>query len=446
MACKEEKVLVTFLDRDDPVELPLVDSCEELWRYAARKILKVKPTVLDIFGLKCNECWLTPSDPVPRAFKKLELRLRFKPPQASRLKRIDLPAFRYYYSQVRYDLNHGRLLKIFTVDINKSNKNGKWYFPFIADKEAAKEAKKKRVQFLSSVVTAVSLNIIVDILSGVRDKDTAMSQFESYLPDEIWVNVAEKQLIGLRELKQTASKVVDKTLSDKAVTVDLVKEKFLRTIETNLSEYFHEIFDVYLRSLESKQAEAVTIKVVPPCKDNEPYLALYKHRHPEQKLCDIEEICNISTNVDDDGVVSMEIARKNGIPLHLAIKNTNDGWSFLTLLTGYYRLCEKWIFCLCPAVIYPSLNKLLDSKTHGPVDNQFVIEKFKASPERQQVGTYLIRRSCDNHFTYFLHYVFISNVSEGGVMDRSMKVIMYICWLVTCSFPRKYKNPMQCTK
>ena len=55
------------------------------------------------------------------------------------------------------------------------------------------------------------------------------------------------------------------------------------------------------------------------------------------------------------------------------------------------------------------MNYLLKSQVHGPVDFQFVRDKFKAEPGRQQVGTYLIRQSCDNHFTYFLHYM-----SESG--------------------------------
>ena len=75
----------------------------------------------------------------------------------------------------------------------------------------------------------------------------------------------------------------------------------------------------------------------------------------------------------------------------------------------FFRLCEKWIYSLCSELEFPNLNYLLKSQVHGPVDFQFVRDKFKAEPGRQQVGTYLIRQSCDNHFTYFLHYM-----SESG--------------------------------
>ena len=53
----------------------------------------------------------------------------------------------------------------------------------------------------------------------------------------------------------------------------------------------------------------------------------------------------------------------------------------------------------------PSLGILLESQVHGPVDSQFVKEKFKASPGRLQPGSYLIRQSCERHFTFILHYV-----------------------------------------
>ena len=100
---------------------------------------------------------------------------------------------------------------------------------------------------------------------------------------------------------------------------------------------------------------------LPPCQENEAYLARVNHQKELGSiLCNIEEICNISTSQEtQNGPVSIEIARKNGIPLHLVIENVKNAWSFLTTLTGYYRLSEKWVFCLCPDVIYPSLNKLL---------------------------------------------------------------------------------------
>ena len=54
---------------------------------------------------------------------------------------------------------------------------------------------------------------------------------------------------------------------------------------------------------------------------------------------------------------------------------------------------------------YPALEALQRANIHGPVDQQFVSAKFKASPGRSQPGTYLIRRDCNDHFKYLLHYI-----------------------------------------
>ena len=51
---------LNFLDRPEIVELPHVESCEELWRLGARKIVGVKPPALEIFGIKSTKSsiWL----------------------------------------------------------------------------------------------------------------------------------------------------------------------------------------------------------------------------------------------------------------------------------------------------------------------------------------------------------------------------------------------------
>ena len=43
-----------------------------------------------------------------------------------------------------------------------------------------------------------------------------------------------------------------------------------------------------------------------------------------------------------------------------------------------HRLCEKWTFPLCGAILYPlSLSFNMASNVHGPVTTEFVEEKFK---------------------------------------------------------------------
>jgi len=64
---------------------------------------------------------------------------------------------------------------------------------------------------------------------------------------------------------------------------------------------------------------------------------------------------------------TVEISRKNGIPIGFKFKMLESANSFVSLLDGYYRLSEKWTFNLCKDLFTPSLVKLRTLKCHGPV-------------------------------------------------------------------------------
>ena len=100
-------------------------------------------------------------------------------------------------------------------DIAKANikdlnaKTPKWYVPLInnsSNDPDAHAARQRRVKLLTTIVQIVSLNIVVDILTGLEDQKTALKNFESYIPKEIWSNNAEK-VIGLSNLKKSTTNV-----------------------------------------------------------------------------------------------------------------------------------------------------------------------------------------------------------------------------------------------
>ena len=110
-----------------------------------------------------------------------------------------------------------------------------------------------------------------------------MKNFDSYIPKEVWASPAEK-VIGLKSLNQSTTKVVERLLNEKNTSVDQRKLEFLITIEANFQEYYREYFSVNLRCLQSKQAENVTLNIVPPfkfklppCNENEAYLGFYTY-------------------------------------------------------------------------------------------------------------------------------------------------------------------------
>lgn len=60
-------------------------------------------------------------------------------------------------------------------------------------------------------------------------------------------------------------------------------------------------------------------------------------------------------------VKNLPIARK------FTIKDKKVMESFISCVSGYYRLMEKWTVNICPSYPSPLLNKLLEMKCHGPV-------------------------------------------------------------------------------
>jgi len=81
-----------------------------------------------------------------------------------------------------------------------------------------------------------------------------------------------------------------------------------------------------------------------------------------ETVCMLEEICFISlidqTSNEPDKPVKISISRRSGIPIFLMFSTRAVMVSFVTAVSGYYRLSEKWTYDLCEACAHPSLQFL----------------------------------------------------------------------------------------
>ena len=347
-------VQIFLYNKKCEVSVPLnAECCEDIWRKLARCELNVKPHALELFGLRQNGLWLAPGSKVPiNDTVPLELRLRFKPPNAERLKNVDYQSFCYFYDQVRYDFDQSRLLKPIAKEILKEidTRKIRWYVPLVPtasnkDKPELNAARDKRKKLLVAIVQVASLNIIIDIHTQKKTKEDVFKDFDAYIPKEVWSSSAEKML-AFNKFRQTAWELVD-TLMARKFSVDQLKIHFLNEIQASFFSYFEETYaKVELRDLASKVVTNVTLKILPPLKlhmppneEKEAHLCAFNHNTQEEiNLCTIEEICNISSTSlgTSEETVNVEIARKNGVPIYLTIKN-RSALSFLTALCGYYR-------------------------------------------------------------------------------------------------------------
>ena len=315
-------------------------------------VTRLKLIFFLITGLKHGNVWLCPSSPVPaitNTKNPIELRIRFKTPFPMRLRKYDERAFNYYYDQIRYDFDSGLVLKNTTKEFIKENnaQNPKWYVPVIPNK--SDDLTKKRKKMLANLVNLISFNIVVDCMNKDKEKKELFKHFDTYVPKESYIDLFE-WLIGsaMGKMKQTSSTLVEKMLKEHLTTLKQRKEQFLDLLEDVFPKYFDEIYqDLEYRTLDYNNAaggntnlnisQKIRLKIVPPFKDSDPYLAIVRSpKEPEEKLCQIEEICNISMYKTVDKI-QIEIARKNGIPLYITIHEESIALSFLSTLTGYYR-------------------------------------------------------------------------------------------------------------
>lgn len=386
--------MVKLVDR--PHLLKLEDSfstSEQLTFEACKRGLALLPSSLNLFGLKVPKGpWLAPCQKPPLLGPPLELRLRFKTPHPDKLREADKNAFNYYYFQIRLDFESGIVLK--KVKCKSNNE----------------ESRKKKVTLLARTVKLASLNMSVDILEQNMELAKVLKNFDKYLPkDNLWDSPGEK-LIGLGKLKKTAQGVVNKWLNNNFTAAQL-KLEFLNNTEDFFGHHFQERYPALLLNQNPKvKSIQVALTVIPPFKqtvppfdEQEPYICLETENvcdEEEKYVCSIEELCNISLKGS-----CIEIARKNGTMKYFSLEAKDQMYSLLSLLSGYYRLCEKWTFTLCPDLYHPQLDLLTRWHCHGPIDSSFAEAKFTSAPGRNAQGTYLLRQSTQKHAEYYLHHI-----------------------------------------
>src|SRR5699024_2122809 len=72
----------------------------------------------------------------------------------------------------------------------------------------------------------------------------------------------------------------------------------------------------------------------------------------------------------------IEISHVTGAPITFAFENGIQMKSFVSLLSGYYRLSQRWNFDICKEYYSPWIDRLRKISCHGPVNTEFVKEKL----------------------------------------------------------------------
>lgn len=116
-------------------------------------------------------------------------------------------------------------------------------------------------------------------------------------------------------------------------------------------------------------------------------------------LADIEDIF---TMIIDGDCVKLEIKDYSRVyKIYIPDKNVLE--SFVSLVSGYYRLRVKWYVDLCSTLQSPHLKTLNSLKCHGPIGNDCAYSKLKI--KELTAGAYIIRQCRGEFDTYFVDIV-----------------------------------------
>ena len=269
----------------------------------------------------------------------------------------------------------------------------------------------------------------VDIVESNLNQTTVIKDVKSYLPNTVWKHHNRMIEMMFHIQKEQVEKLIEMWMSQ-GLSLEELKTQFLQLITIYFKVYHEEVYVVSClrpHKPDEKPFKVELTVTVPfrseekPYEENEPVVAIeelksntnkkVKNLLPEneKQICTIDELCYISVDESEKGI---QLGRKNGTHVCFVFEKQEEARSFLTLISGYYRLCEKWTFSLCDAIIFPHLQQLLKDQVHGPIQTEFAERKFMANKEQdpgifqwKSRGTYLIHQSCKDTNNYLLHYI-----------------------------------------
>ncbi|XP_058062989.1 tyrosine-protein kinase hopscotch [Anopheles bellator] len=370
------------------------DTCEGVCRWICQK-LKIRPLVFSLVGLRLHgERWFVAGSSRPSTDKKYDFRVRFKVPDLSSLKTLDLPLFNYYYSQLRCDLLQNRIPEI--------------------------DYRKYKNKILGYVVNDMYRKMIEDNVS----LNELRRDFEKYIPRKIsrehqvcFFNVAQKRIFESLSL-----------IRNKDHDVNYVKNVYINDIDNIAPGYLYEEYSGDIRypkgeftSRTGKCPVKLRFQPYGTVSSREPakYDSNGLGHHEGSALVEADDAlaspglkvfysCKWQhvTNIDEILTILVE-----NLTVKLALEDQPEPYcidfhdqtelnSFVTCLAGYYRLMCKWTVYLCQDYLSsPSLDWLKELKCHGPIGGKYSTDKIRV--KNSSLGACVIRQCEDHYDTYF---------------------------------------------
>ena len=353
-----------------------------------------------LFGLyhRNNKIWLSSNQLLLdwTETKTLDFRIRFRPKHINVLKvcynlvlylliigfnlnvqSICKKLFNYFFNQIRND---------FACGYFECENDSKIYGLSVADmaRESLKNGGSNFDKIIDDFFTYLPLNC-------KKPKSLLFKLFSS-TPKEKITDAFNKALTSSRQ---------------NADPIGFIQQSFIEDFITFLSpDYWSETYSVmYDKRYDMKRPNLMDIVVqyrhYSTNGPDQPTGIFCKNKDPKDEWTHFCSICEIGFISLDSKNKRVEISRTNGVPFAFTFKHDLQMKSFVSLLDGYYRLSVKWSFNICKDISSPSLAELRKHKTHGPVDHEFVLNKFKEKAN-DTIGAYILRESASKYDEYKL--------------------------------------------
>ncbi|XP_059614533.1 tyrosine-protein kinase hopscotch [Phlebotomus argentipes] len=345
------------------------DTCEGVCSLVCRR-LKIQPYVELLFGLRVtgSKNFVAPCQPLV-ARQKYEFRIRYKLPDVTKIKELDKELFKYYFSQVKHDLLENKISHL-----------------------QYDEHSQKKIMGL--VLTDMYLEMVQNKVS----KQDLMGHYKRYVPKVIIKNHV------LHFVKRAIKKELD-TIEKFDHDPFYIIQSYISEISNIAPDYLTEEYianSPYLQ--EGDQAATrtgwcpVTLRIS-PYHSEKPGLRVHYAYKNMWKSFSIESMSGIETMDLEVRIITQDERDK----YLLKFKDRESLESFVSCLSGYYRLMAKWSINLCGNLPSPSLGRLEAMRCHGPIGKEFAYKKIEAN--RNESGAFLVRECEENYDVYYLDMV-----------------------------------------
>ncbi|XP_037047669.1 tyrosine-protein kinase hopscotch isoform X3 [Bradysia coprophila] len=353
------------------------DTCCEVLCQRICQDLEMKPLVCTLFALRTSDTpYFVPGCRHLLPNTKYDFRIRYQVKDLPTLKSLDKNAYNYFYHQVKWDLINEKI-----PDLVYPNH-------------------KEKV--LGLIVT----NMYIEMLEFNKSVVELKKNYKKYVPEKY---VKKHSFIIKQRIAEQLEQIKHKH------DAYYVKTAYLLSITTNAPNYFVEKCAAIASYLPEDGLERGTCPIdleFAPHHPTRPGLsAYYSYKKVWKHISKIEDFLAI---VVDNDTVTFGM-RSTNVGFSVTITDKARLESFVTCVTGYYRLMATWTIDLCQSFKSPLLQELRELKCHGPIGGEF--SYFKLQEKQSLAGSYIIRQ-CEK--MYGVYYI---DIITKSVHPETFKIV-----------------------